>query len=191
MIRINLAPERSRRRRSVGLGGLNFKINLPGFNLGVLFAAIYVAALVGLGGYWWLLRATEDRLTEEIARGKREVETLRVQIGQENKMKDMAAELRKRIDVIEALTKNQARPIILVDAFASTVPPDLWITALEERNAALKISGSATSPVAISNFMSNLRKTGKFKDVDIIISRQDLARPSPLVTFEVTCRFEG
>ena len=106
-------------------------------------------------------------------------------------MKDMAAELRKRVDIIETLTKNQSRPILLVDAFANTVPPDLWITALEDRNATLKIMGSATSTVAISNFMTNLHKTGKFKDVDIIISRQDLARPNPLVTFEVTCRFEG
>jgi Tfp pilus assembly protein PilN len=114
-----------------------------------------------------------------------------VQIGQENKMKDMAAELKKRVDVIETLTKNQARPILLVDAFASTVPPELWITGFEERNAALKISGSATNAVAISNFMTNLRQTGKFKDVDIVVSKQDLARPSPLVTFEVTCRFEG
>jgi hypothetical protein len=39
--------------------------------------------------------------------------------------------------------------------------------------------------------MSNLRASGKFKDVDLVVSRRDLARPSPLVTFEVTCRFEG
>jgi Tfp pilus assembly protein PilN len=188
MIRINLAPERARRRRRVGLG---LNVSLPSFNLGWLFGIVYLAALLGVGGYWWTMKATEDRIRAEIAQAKREIDVLKVQIGQENKMKDMAAELRKRIDVIETLTKNQARPIFLVDAFANTVPPDLWITALEERNAALKISGSATSPVAISNFMANLRKTGKFKDVDIIISRQDLARPSPLVTFEVTCRFEG
>ena len=188
MIRINLAPERGRRRRRVGLG---LSVSLPAFNLGWLFGIVYLAALFGVGGYWWTVKATEDRIRTEIAQAKTEIDVLKKQIGQENKMKDMATELRKRIDVIETLTKNQARPIVLVDAFASTVPPDLWITALEERNTALKISGSATSPVAISNFMANLRKTGKFKDVDIIISRQDLARPSPLVTFEVTCRFEG
>jgi Tfp pilus assembly protein PilN len=188
MIRINLAPEPTRRRRRVGL---RLNVGLPSFNLGLLFGFVYLAAVLGVGSYWWTMKATEDRLRAEIAQAKREIDTLKVQIGQENKMKDMATELRKRIDVIETLTKNQARPILLVDAFANTVPPDLWITGLEERNAALKISGSATSSVAISNFMSNLRKTGKFKDVDIIISRQDLGRPSPLVTFEVTCRFEG
>jgi Tfp pilus assembly protein PilN len=187
MIRINLAPERVRRRR-VGLG---INLSLPAFNLGWLFGIVYLAGILGVGGYWWTLKAAEDRLRAEIAQAKRDIDMLRVQIGQENKMKDMAAELRKRVDVIETLTKNQARPIVLVDAFASTVPSELWITALEERNAALKITGSATSSVAVSNFMSNLRKSGKFKDVDVIISRQDLARPTPLVTFEVTCRFEG
>ena len=29
------------------------------------------------------------------------------------------------------------------------------------------------------------------KDIDIVVSRQDLARATPQVTFEVTCRFEG
>ena len=188
MIKINLAPERARRRRSLGIG-LNF--SLPAFNLGWLFAIVYAAALVGVGGYWWTLKLSEDRLRSEIAAAKREIDVLRAQIGQENRMKDMAAELRKRIAVIETLTKNQGRSILLVDAFASAVPPDLWITVIEEKNAALKISGAATSPVAVSNFMSNLRTSGKFKDVDIVISRQDLARTTPQVTFEVTCRFEG
>jgi Tfp pilus assembly protein PilN len=187
MIRINLAPERARRRR-VGLG---VNISLPSFNLGWLFGIVYLVAVLGVGGYWWTMKATEQRLRTDIAQAKTEIDVLKKQIGQENKMKDMAAELRKRVDIIETLTKNQARPILLVDAFASTVPPELWITGFEERNTALKISGSATNPVAISNFMSNLRNTGKFKDVDIVVSKQDLGRPSPLVTFEVTCRFEG
>jgi hypothetical protein len=39
--------------------------------------------------------------------------------------------------------------------------------------------------------MSKLRASGKFKEVDLVVSRQDLARPAPLVTFEVTCRFES
>ena len=188
MIRINLAPERGRRRRSVGLG---FSFSLPAFNLAWLFGIVYLAALVGVGGYWWTLKLTESRLRTEIDAARREIEILKVQIGQENKMKEMAAELRKRIAVIETLTKNQARSIQLMDTFVNAVPPDLWITAMEEKNAALKISGAAASPVAVSNFMTNLRNSGKFKDIDIVVSRQDLARATPQVTFEVTCRFEG
>ena len=187
MIRINLAPERGRRRR-VGLG---FSFSLPAFNLGWLFGIVYVAAVVGIGGYWSTLKLSESRLRTEIDLSRKEIQVLTAKIGQENKMKDMAAELRKRIAVIETLTKNQARTIQLVDTFANAVPPDLWITLMEEKNAALKITGAAASPVAVSNFMTNLRNTGKFKDIDIVVSRQDLARATPQVTFEVTCRFES
>jgi hypothetical protein len=39
--------------------------------------------------------------------------------------------------------------------------------------------------------MSNLRRGGKFLDVDITVAKQDVSKsPSP-VTFEVTCRFGG
>ena len=188
MIRINLAPERGSRRRSVGLG---FSFSLPAFNLGWLFGIVYIVAVLGIGGYWWTLKLSESRLRTEIDAARKEIQILTAQIGQENKMKEMAAELRKRIAVIETLTKNQARSIQLVDTFANAVPPDLWITAMEEKNAALKIAGAATSTVAVSNFMTNLRNSGKFKDIDIVVSRQDLARATPQVTFEVTCRFEG
>jgi Tfp pilus assembly protein PilN len=187
MIRINLAPERGRRRR-VGLG---LSISLPAFNLGWLFGIVYVAAVLGIGGYWWTLKLSESRLRSDIDLARKEIQVLTAKIGQENKMKEMAAELRKRIAVIETLTKNQARTIQLVDTFANAVPPDLWITLMEEKNAALKITGAAASPVAVSNFMTNLRNSGRFKDIDIVVSRQDLARATPQVTFEVTCRFES
>jgi hypothetical protein len=39
--------------------------------------------------------------------------------------------------------------------------------------------------------MANLRASGKFKEVEIVVSRQDLGKSPQLVTFEVTCRFEG
>jgi hypothetical protein len=38
--------------------------------------------------------------------------------------------------------------------------------------------------------MSNLKSSGKFKEVDIVISRQAIDKTPSLVTFEVTCRFE-
>jgi hypothetical protein len=36
-----------------------------------------------------------------------------------------------------------------------------------------------------------LPQSAVLPNVDLVVSRRDLARPSPLVTFEVTCRFEG
>jgi len=185
MIRINLAPERARRR------GAGFKLGLPSFNLGWLFGVVYLALLLGVGGYWWVLTRTQATLTVDIDRAQKDLALLKAQIGQESKIRDLANELRKRVEVIEELTRAQGRPILLADAFANVIPNDLWITGFEERGGQIKVTGSAFSATAVADFMSKLRASGKFKDVDLVVSRQDLARPSPLVTFEVTCRFEG
>ncbi len=185
MIRINLAPDAKRRRVGFTLPAL------PAFNLGWLFLIVYVVAAGGLGAWWWTLSGEESTLTQEIDKKNKELAQLKATLGQGANVKAQVEELRKRLVVLEELTKGQARPIVLVDTFANMIPKDLWITGIEDRNQVLRISGSAFSTTAVADFMQNLRASGKFKDVDIIVSRRDLARPSPLVTFEVTCRFEG
>ena len=85
----------------------------------------------------------------------------------------------------------QTRPVYLLDAFADMLPRDLWITRLEEKGQALRVAGTAFSSVALADFMANLKASGKFKDVDLVESRQDLTRPVRTITFEVTCRFEA
>jgi len=183
MIRINLAPTQARRR--------GFRLALPSFNLGMIFGLVYLVAVLAVGWTWWSLSADESRLTADVERASKELATLKKTIGEGGKVKDQAADLRKRVQVIEQLTKNQTRPIRLLDAFVDMVPRDLWITGLEERGATLRVTGSAYTTAAVADFMSNLRTSGKFKDVDLLVSRQDLAKtPSPVI-FEITCRFEA
>ena len=93
--------------------------------------------------------------------------------------------------MLEDLTKGQGKSIVLLDSFIDTVPRDLWITSLEQKEAQLKLNGTAFSTAAVSDFMSNLKSSGKFKDVEIVVSRQALDKTPSLVTFEVTCKFEG
>lgn len=189
MITINLAPERPRRRRA------GISIPIPAFNLGMLFGVVYLVALVGIGWYWVTLHDQESQLTADNTRATAELALLKKKIGDETKVKNMLPELQKRVDAIQELTKNQGRPILLFDAFVDAVPRDLWISGLEEkgtdRGTVLRVSGSAFSTTAVSDFMANLRRTGKFKDVDILVSKQDLAKTPRVVTFEVTCRFES
>jgi type IV pilus assembly protein PilN len=185
MIRINLAPAPERRR------GAGFRISVPSFNLGMLFLVVYAVAFLGIGAYWKILSSAEGRLTTSIHDGQRELDALKVKIGKLGKAKELHAELQKRVAAIEMLTKDQTRPIILVDAFADMIPRDLWITGIEERSSSLKVTGTAFSTTAVADLMSNLRASGRFKEVDIVVSRQDLTKSPRLVTFEVTCRFES
>lgn len=185
MIRINLAPPRPRQGLS------NFRFRMPSFNLGVLFLVIYIGALSGVAIYWAGLYREEARLTNEIARADKELAMLKPITSQAAKVKDQLADLQKRVKTIEDLTKDQSKPIRIFDAFASVMPNDVWITKMEERGNTMKVSGTAFSATAVSDLMANLRASGKFKEVDIVVSRQDLAKSPRLVTFEVTCKFEG
>jgi len=189
MIRINLAP-REARRRGAGFKLPSLSVGV-GLNLGLLFGVVYILAVVGLGYAWWSLSAEESRLTAEIGRANQELTSLKATLGQGANVKARLADFKKRVEVIEALTKGQSRPIVLFDAFADVVPQDLWITGMEERDAVLKVTGSAFSTTAVSDLLSNLRSSGRFRDIDIVVSRQDLAKTPSLVTFEVTCRFES
>jgi len=185
VIRINLAPPTTRKRG----GGVRFQ--LPSINLGLVFLVVYVIALSGLTMYWASLYREEARLRDEIAKANQQVAMLKPITAQAAKVKDQLADLQKRVKTIEDLTKDQSKPIRIFDAFANVMPNDVWITRMEEREKVLKVSGTAFSPTAVSDLMTNLRASGKFKDVEIVVSRQDLTKTPRLVTFEVTCKFEG
>jgi len=184
VIKINLAPPERRRGRPL------FHLALPSFNLGVLFAIVYIVAVVGIGAVWAWRAAAESRLIAQVQKDRAELSVLKATIGQGAKIREQVASLKARLKAIDELSKSQHRSIALLDAFIDTVPPDLWINTLEDKGSALKISGTAYSPTAVSDFMSNLRRSGKFKEIDILIAKQDLAKSPRPVSFEVTCRFE-
>jgi len=183
MIRINLSPG--------GRARPGFQFKLPSFNVGLLFLVVYLAALGGVATYWWQLTSDESRLTREIEVMNRELTTLRAVTGQGAQIKAQAAELRQRVQVIAELTKNQGRPLRFLDAFVDNIPKDLWITGIEEKGAVLSFKGTAFSTTAVADFMQNLRSSGRFKEIDIVVARQEITKTPRFVTFEVTCRFES
>src|SRR5262245_361359 len=185
MIRINLAPLRERQAAAFSLPGFRLRLNL-----GVLVAALAVAIVVVLGGFASSLLHVESRLTAEIESTGREITNLRTVVGPAAKLKENLAELRARLTAIETLTRDQTRPLTLIDAFVDTVPADLWITGFEENGIILRVTGGAYSATAVSNLMTALRASGRFKEVDIVISRRDLDKAPNMLTFEVTGRFE-
>ena len=182
MIKINLLPARPRRRFAIALP------TLPG--LGLLFGALYVAAIVLVGGYWFWLSQEGRNLTAEIARIDTEIAQYKAAIAEGNRFKKEKEELERRLALIDLIARNQHRPVYLLDTLADTLPPDVWLTSMEEKDRVLKIAGSAFSTTAVADFMTNLKGSGKFRDVDLVVSRQDLTKTPRLVTFEVTCRFE-
>jgi type IV pilus assembly protein PilN len=165
--------------------------SLPEFNMGFLFAILYPIALIAIAGWWWQVSARETATADNIKKTTAELAVLKDKVGQAGKIRDQVAELKKRIEAIQELTKAQTRPVVLFDSLADVIPRDLWLTGLEERGNTLRITGTSFSTTAVADFMSNLRASNRFKDVDLVVSRQDITKTPRMVTFEVTCRFES
>ncbi len=185
-IRINLAPPETRRRRAFTLN-----VQLPEFNVGLGIAIACAVVVLALGTYYYALSHQESMLQSAVQRAAGELQTIRVSLGQSGKVRGQLDELRERLEAIQTLTRNQARPIALFDAIADAVPKDLWLTGLEDKVSDLKVTGTAFSAIAVADFLSNLRTSGRFKEVDLVSSKQDLAKSPRLVTFEAACRFGG
>jgi Tfp pilus assembly protein PilN len=82
------------------------------------------------------------------------------------------------------------QPAYLLDALADLPPRDLWMTRVEQKGAQLKLNGVTTSSASLAMLLANLQRSTRFKDVDLVESRQDLAKSPRAIAFEVTCRFE-
>lgn len=183
MIRINLAPP-STKKSAPSFSGPS------GVNLGLVFGALLVLLVVGLGAYWWKVSADIATLEREIAQGEAEKTRLATVIAEGQRYKREKEELEVRVHAIERVARNQARPTYLMDTMADVLPADLWLTRIEEKGELLRLVGTTYSSLALSDFMANLKGSGKFKDVDLLESRQDLTKSPRTITFEVSCRFE-
>ena len=181
MIRINLAPPSPEKR--VGF-------SVPTSNLGMLFGALALGLVLVLGGWWWSLSAEIKRLNTEIAENKKESERLKVIIAEGERFRRDKELLERRLNAIELVARRQTRPVYLLDSVLDTLPKDLWLTRMEEKGTRLRFAGTTFSATALSDFMANLKASGKFKDVDIIDAKQDLTKSPRLITFEVVTRFE-
>ncbi|MFQ5828729.1 MAG: PilN domain-containing protein [Candidatus Methylomirabilia bacterium] len=181
MIKVNLLPSAPKRRLRISLP------SLPG--LGPMFGVLYVAVVVGMGWYWWTLSQEASQLQQEIAQAQQELNSLKAVIAEGNRFKQEKEDLERRLALIEEISRNQARPVYLLDALADGLSRGLWLTGVEEKEDLLTLAGTAFSHFAVADFMANLRKSGKFMDVDLVVSRQDLEKAPHLVTFEVVARF--
>jgi Tfp pilus assembly protein PilN len=181
VIKINLAPPTTSKTQGFGVTGIN---------LGVAFGALGLLLVVALGASWWMLSTQVWGLRRDIEGNQKELARLKPIIAEGQRYRQEKQELERRVNAIEIVARNQARPTYLLDSLIDMLPADLWLTRIEEKSQQLRLAGTTYSSVALADFMANLKASGKFKEVDLVESRQDLSKSPRTITFEVSCQFE-
>jgi len=79
------------------------------------------------------------------------------------------------VDVIDQLRAEQAGPVNLLNTIGSTVNSTeaVWLDSMIDAGNSVDIKGMALSADAVANLISNLQKTGYFKNIEIKETFQD------------------
>ena len=107
-----------------------------------MFGVVFVALIALLGGYWWKVSSEIARLNGEIAQAEAEKIRLAAVIVEGQRYKREKEELESRVNAIEQIARDQARPTYLMDAMADVLPPDLWLSRIEEKGQQLRFAGT-------------------------------------------------
>jgi Tfp pilus assembly protein PilN len=175
MIRINLLGS----PKAKGKKGPAF--SMPSFELGNLGGpVVQVTAVVLIAGalnygYWYQLdreKKTIEVQTRQAEQKNRELADIKVRYMERQKQAD---NYKRRVDVIDQLRANQNGPVNLLAMIGDTVngTEAVWLNRMEDQGVNVAIDGTALSSDAVANLISNLQKTGFFKNIEIKESYQD------------------
>ena len=101
-----------------------------------------------------------------------------------------AENYKRRVDVIDQLRNNQTGPVNLMAMVGETVnnTEAVWLNNMKDQGTSVDIEGMALSSDAVANLISNLQKTGYFRNVEIKESIQDdSVKDMQAFTFTLTC----
>lgn len=163
MIRINLLEE----ARGAERGPVISAPSMPEENLifYVLQVAIVVLAALGVGGYWWWNTQRIATLNEDIARQEAELAKLKKVIELNKELQRKRDLLRRKIEVISKLKRNQDVPVRMMDQVSKNLAEFLWLDSMTVKGRTLNLSGIAQNEYAFAQFMRNLQNSPYFEDV--------------------------
>ena len=194
MIRINLlgTPKPKNKRSRTAIAAPAMELGEVGSPAMKILVAIVLAG--GLNAaYWYQLDhqavaiAAKMKVAEQ---HNRELASVKAKYLERQKQAD---NYKHRVDVIDQLRKAQIGPVNLLDTLGQTVngTEAVWLNSMKTQGANISIQGMALSADAVANLISNLQKTGYFKNIEIKETFQDdSVKDMQAFQFELTCEID-
>ncbi len=168
MIRINLLgqakPKASRRPVDTGAA-----LPVLFIGAGILFGAL----ILGYVYYNWQHQlAEENAKIKQLQTQKTDLEQVKLQVEAFEKQKVV---LQQRVNTIEQLQRDRTGGQELLDQIASTVSrtENLWLTSMIKKDNNLMLEGASASVNGVANFITALKRSGYFSNIEIKESKQD------------------
>jgi type IV pilus assembly protein PilN len=190
MIRINLlGTTKAKKQHSAASAGAAMEVGDVGSPKMKILIALVLTAALNLG-YWYQLDkekhtiAAKMQVAEQKNRELAEVKARYLERQRE------AQNYKRRVDVIDQLRAAQSGPVNLMNTIGDTVngTEAVWLNSMKDQGASVDIQGMALSADAVANLITNLQKTGYFRNIEIKETYQDeQVRDMQAFQFTLTC----
>jgi Tfp pilus assembly protein PilN len=157
-----------------------------------LFAVLIILVIAGVGnGLWYyMLDKKGKEIQQQIAQAdatQKRLAQVKVAYLEKQRQADL---YKRRVDVIDSLRAAQKTPAELLTSLGDTVNTTeaVWLSKMVDTGASVDLTGTALSANAVANLITNLKRTGQFKSVEIKETIQDSSiRDFQAFNFTLTC----
>jgi Tfp pilus assembly protein PilN len=184
MIRINLlgTPKAKARHRP--------KITMSAPSLRMLSILSVVIALGGVYFLYWRAQNQHEKIQVELRDADKQLAALAgVKTAFTQKQKEVDA-LKQKFGIIDQLCANQNGPVQLLNTITQTVNSTdaVWLGRMSDDGKSISMDGTALSTTAVANLITNLKKSGYFKNVELKETLQDdSVKDYQAFTFTLVC----
>ena len=175
MIKINLLLARKEKKK-IGMSKEIVVLILSVFLLLVLLVIVE-----------WRIDKEKENTIAQISNTKKEITYYKSLIAEVDKAKALQKTLQDKLNVINSLKKEKSSPSRVLDELSIDKPEKIQLESLKKEGGKLGIEGIALDDETVANFMTNLRKSKIFKNVDLIVSEQIEQSKIKLKKFVLSC----
>ena len=153
---------------------------------------IVIVALAGLlnFGYWWQINTAKKVIANKMSVAEQKNRELADVKNRYLERQKQADSYKRRVDVIDQLRAGQAGPVNLLNTIGDTInnTEAVWLNSMKDQGANVDIEGMALSTDAVATLITNLQKTGYFKNIEIKETFQDDSyKDMQAFQFTLTC----
>jgi Tfp pilus assembly protein PilN len=190
MIRINLlGAQKGKNKRSAASAAAVMEVGDVGSPKLKVLVVLVLAALVNVGYWYQLDKQHRDIAAKMEVALRKNAELADVKARYLERQRE-ADNYKRRVDVIDQLRAAQSGPVDLLNTVGQTVnnTEAVWLNSMKDQGASIDIDGMALSTDAVASLISNLQKTGHFKNIEIKETFQDDSyKEMQAFNFTLTC----
>ncbi len=175
MIKINLLLARKEKK----------KVGIRKEFIILIFSIVLLVVILGVIHY--LLEKEKSDTQAKISQTKKEIAYYKSLTTEVLKAKEAQKVLQDKLNVINSLRKEKSGPAKVLDELSIDKPEKIHLESVRKEGSRLGIEGIALDDETIANFMTNLRKSKLFKNVDLVVSEQVEQSQIKLKKFILSC----